>query len=160
MDSGRLAGNDFHSFVSDDAQNGAVRERIKAARAALQTRGCIGVMMRRNMMRGYLPDRRRKKALNVSSGLLYLFDAWQFPTLAWGDPTLPSALRRFTSEFGMGSGGTTALLPPGKFCFRPRLSRSDCVAPLAPLSHILLYAPSRRLACRPVTAQNPLDVIR
>ena len=43
------------------------------------------------------------------------FDAWQFPTLAWGDPTLPSALRRFTSEFGMGSGGTTALSPPGKF---------------------------------------------
>ena len=48
-------------------------------------------------------------------GLSLLFDAWQFPTLAWGDPTLPSALRRFTSEFGMGSGGTTALQPPGKF---------------------------------------------
>ena len=47
-------------------------------------------------------------------GLLHSFDAWQFPTLAWGDPTLPSALRRFTSEFGMGSGGTTALKPPGK----------------------------------------------
>ena len=47
---------------------------------------------------------------------LHLFDAWQFPTLTWGDPTLPSALRRFTSEFGMGSGGTTALKPPGKFC--------------------------------------------
>ena len=46
---------------------------------------------------------------------LGLFDAWQCPTLAWGDPTLPSALRRFTSEFGMGSGGTTALLPPSKF---------------------------------------------
>ena len=46
------------------------------------------------------------------------FDAWQFPTLAWGGPTLPSALRRFTSEFGMGSGGTTALKPPGKFCLR------------------------------------------
>ncbi len=44
----------------------------------------------------------------------FLFDAWQFPTLTWGDPTLPSALRRFTSEFGMGSGGTTALKPPGK----------------------------------------------
>ena len=28
--------------------------------------------------------------------------------------TLPSALPRFTSEFGMGSGGSTALLPPGK----------------------------------------------
>ncbi len=46
---------------------------------------------------------------------LGLIDAWQCPTLAWGDPTLPSALRRFTSEFGMGSGGTTALLPPSKF---------------------------------------------
>ena len=55
-------------------------------------------------------------------GLPLLFDAWQFPTLAWGDPTLPSALRRFTSEFGMGSGGTTALQPPGKFCLLTRFS--------------------------------------
>ncbi len=54
----------------------------------------------------------------LTDGLLHLFDAWQFPTLAWGDPTLPSALRRFTSEFGMGSGGTTALVPPGKFCYQ------------------------------------------
>ena len=53
--------------------------------------------------------------------LSLLFDAWQFPTLAWGDPTLPSALRRFTSEFGMGSGGTTALQPPGKFCLSTHL---------------------------------------
>ena len=60
----------------------------------------------------------RKKAPHFRAGLLHLFDAWQFPTLAWGDPTLPSALRRFTSEFGMGSGGTTALKPPGKFCLR------------------------------------------
>ncbi len=45
----------------------------------------------------------------------------QFPTLTWGDPTLPSALRRFTSEFGMGSGGTTALSPPGKFCCQKRI---------------------------------------
>ena len=37
-------------------------------------------------------------------------------------PTLPSALRRFTSEFGMGSGGTTALQPPGKFCLLTRFS--------------------------------------
>jgi hypothetical protein len=56
----------------------------------------------------------RKKPFAYAKGFL-LFDAWQFPTLAWGDPTLPSALRRFTSEFGMGSGGTTALQPPGKF---------------------------------------------
>ena len=52
-----------------------------------------------------------------SGWALHVIDAWQFPTLTWGDPTLPSALRRFTSEFGMGSGGTTALVPPGKFCY-------------------------------------------
>ncbi len=27
--------------------------------------------------------------------------AWRCPTLTWGSPTLPSALFRFTSEFGM-----------------------------------------------------------
>ncbi len=49
--------------------------------------------------------------------------------LSWGDPTLPSALRRFTSEFGMGSGGTTALSPPGKFCFQHvlRTHRVICI---------------------------------
>ena len=40
--------------------------------------------------------------------------AWRCPTLTWGDPTLPSALSVFTSEFGMGSGGSRSLLPPGK----------------------------------------------
>ena len=59
--------------------------------------------------------------------LSLLFDAWQFPTLAWGDPTLPSALRRFTSEFGMGSGGTTALQPPGKFCLSTHFSHVDVI---------------------------------
>ncbi len=29
------------------------------------------------------------------------FKAWRCPTLTWGNPTLPSALIRFTSEFGM-----------------------------------------------------------
>ena len=38
---------------------------------------------------------------------------WRCPTLTWGNPTLPSALRRFTSEFGMGSGSATVLSPPG-----------------------------------------------
>ncbi len=61
-----------------------------------------------------------KKAPCFRMRLVCLIDAWQFPTLAWGDPTLPSALRRFTSEFGMGSGGTTALKPPGKFCYSRR----------------------------------------
>src|SRR6185312_448410 len=34
--------------------------------------------------------------------------------LLHGRATLPSAHARFTSEFGMGSGGTTPLWPPGK----------------------------------------------
>ena len=38
---------------------------------------------------------------------------WRCPTLTWGSPTLPSTLQRFTSEFGMVSGGSTALSPPG-----------------------------------------------
>ena len=70
-------------------------------------------------------DKTKGPAFRLSLSLL--FDVWQFPTLAWGDPTLPSALRRFTSEFGMGSGGTTALLPPGKFCFIRPLLRSDLI---------------------------------
>ena len=34
--------------------------------------------------------------------------------LSHGRTTLPLAHARFTSEFGMGSGGTTPLWPPGK----------------------------------------------
>ncbi len=32
--------------------------------------------------------------------------AWRCSTLTWGNPTLPSTLFRFTSEFGMDSGGS------------------------------------------------------
>ena len=74
-----------------------------------------------------LTAKHQNKRPGLSTEPFVLFDAWQFPTLAWGDPTLPSALRRFTSEFGMGSGGTTALLPPGKFCFIRPLLRSDLI---------------------------------
>ena len=42
--------------------------------------------------------------------------AWQCPTLTWGDPTLPSAIHRFTSEFEMGSGGTSALMAARQTC--------------------------------------------
>ena len=45
---------------------------------------------------------------------LFELRSWRCPTLTWGDPTLPSALNVFTSEFGMGSGGSRSLLPPGK----------------------------------------------
>ena len=38
---------------------------------------------------------------------------WQRPTLAQAIQALPSALQRFTAVFGMGTGGTTAVMPPG-----------------------------------------------
>ncbi len=41
-----------------------------------------------------------------------LIQTWRCPTLTWGSPTLPSALQRFTSKFGMELGGSTALSPP------------------------------------------------
>ena len=54
-----------------------------------------------------------EKALVVRQGLFEI-RTWQCPTLTWGNPTLPSALIRFTSEFGMESGGTVSLWLPGK----------------------------------------------
>jgi len=40
--------------------------------------------------------------------------------------TLPSALQRFTSVFGMGTGGSIALLPPGIFGLL--ITNSFCVS--------------------------------
>ncbi len=61
---------------------------------------------------GFLLKRKTKSSVFRLSFLLLMPAV---PYSHMGDPTLPSALRRFTSEFGMGSGGTTALVPPGKF---------------------------------------------
>ncbi len=61
---------------------------------------------------------RYSNQLNYRSALVRpksKFKAWRCPTLTWGNPTLPSALFRFTSEFGMGSGGSKTLWPPSKF---------------------------------------------
>ena len=57
----------------------------------------------------------------------HLIKPWQCPTLTWGNPTLPSALNGFTSEFEMGSGGARVLCSPGK-------SFSDIV-PLVGICH-------------------------
>ena len=48
----------------------------------------------------------------------FLNKAWQCPTFTWGSPTLSSALSSFTSEFGMGSGGSRLPLPPGKLVMK------------------------------------------
>ncbi|KLF74664.1 hypothetical protein YA39_10730, partial [Klebsiella aerogenes] len=48
-------------------------------------------------MAARLAAKHKNKRPSLSTEPFVLFDAWQFPTLTWGDPTLPSALRRFTS---------------------------------------------------------------
>ena len=55
------------------------------------------------------------KALHIREGLLSFIGCLAVSYSHMGSPTLPSALTRFTSEFGMGSGGTTLPLPPSKF---------------------------------------------
>ncbi len=103
------------------------------------------------------PDDRNAKA-HPAGWALHLFDARQFPTLTWGDPTLPSALRRFTSEFGMGSGGTTALVPPGKFFVLVLcLLRSYCVGCSRECQSHTYVCSFHRVVCRLVSAQNPSD---
>ncbi len=75
--------------------------------------------------RVYYPEIQINKRPSLTGWPFVLIETWQFPTLTWGSPTLPSALRRFTSEFGMGSGGTTALSPPGKFFFKPNINPNN-----------------------------------
>ena len=52
--------------------------------------------------------KRGQPAFTAECGLLI----WQRPTLAGPVVRLPLALRRFTSVFGMGTGGSTALWSP------------------------------------------------
>ena len=47
----------------------------------------------------------------------FVFKGWRWPTLTWGSPTLPSAILLFTSEFGMGSGGSKALWSSAKLAW-------------------------------------------
>ncbi|MGJ0192080.1 hypothetical protein ACR6A7_07050, partial [Pantoea sp. RRHST58] len=71
----------------------AIYENLSALNGKKEGKGKRGGKMR---MSGIIFWPETQKTLTVRSGLSQM-DAWQFPTLAWGDPTLPSALRRFTS---------------------------------------------------------------
>ena len=42
---------------------------------------------------------------------------WRLPTLAEAIQPLPSAMQRLTAVFGMGTGRTTAVMPPN-YCAR------------------------------------------
>ncbi len=68
--------------------------------------------------------------------------AWRCPTLTWGNPTLPSALFRFTSEFGMGSGGSKTLWSPSKF-----FNSESCFCVLYTFNSVLASSPSKPLGC-------------
>src|ERR1039458_9269977 len=50
---------------------------------------------------------------------------WRLPTLAEAIQPLPSAMQCLTAEFGMGSGRTTAVLPPNCYTRSPRICRSE-----------------------------------
>ena len=69
----------------------------------------------------WAPQHGRKKAkcpMRSSPGILF----WRRPTLARPVAVLPSGLQRFTSVFGMGTGGATTLMSPER--------RSACAARL------------------------------
>jgi hypothetical protein len=77
-------------------------------------------------------SKNKKKAPSATDGASRI-NAWQCPTFTWGDPTLSSAQNVFTSEFGMDSGGSHSLLPPGKLLATPAFADYRCskTSPLA-----------------------------
>ncbi len=88
---------------------------------------------------------RYSNQLNYRSALVRpksKFKAWRCPTLTWGNPTLPSALFRFTSEFGMESGGSKTLWSPSKF-----FNSESCFCVLYTFNFVLALSPSKPLGC-------------
>ncbi len=88
---------------------------------------------------------RYSNQLNYRSALVRpksKFKAWRCPTLTWGNPTLPSALFRFTSEFGMDSGGSKTLWSPSKF-----FNSESCFCVLYTFNSVLALSPSKPLGC-------------
>ncbi len=88
---------------------------------------------------------RYSNQLNYRSALVRpksKFKAWRCPTLTWGSPTLPSALFRFTSEFGMESGGSKTLWSPSKF-----FNSESCFCVLYTFNSVLASSPSKPLGC-------------
>ena len=69
---------------------------------------CSGTLLRP-------PVARNEKSLWISPEAFSFIGCLAVTYSRMGAPTLPSALTRFTSEFEMGSGGSTLPLPPSKF---------------------------------------------
>ncbi len=97
---------------------------------------------------------RYSNQLNYRSALVRpksKFKAWRCPTLTWGNPTLPSALFRFTSEFGMESGGSKTLWSPSKF-----FNSESCFCVLYTFNSVLASSPSKPLGCCMVKSHGQL----
>ena len=99
----------------------------------------------------------------IISDRVFRFKAWRCPTLTWGGPTLPSALSCFTSEFGMGSGGSNSLLPPDKLVEK---SKSDTVLQVSDSyfskleSQYTLSITSNILYIQVLTNKHPLRIFQ
>ena len=63
-----------------------------------------------NKQKSVRPAWRTKQKARTKSGLL--LKDWRLPSLAEAIQPLPSAMQRLTAVFGMGTGRTTAVLPP------------------------------------------------
>jgi hypothetical protein len=73
--------------------------------AGISRQNIILPRIRRNFCNDWLRERKSPAPCFQSTGHKF----WQRPTLAQPRDALPSGLQRFTSVFGMGTGGATAL---------------------------------------------------
>ena len=80
----------------------------------LRSRAWLSMLLPNRAISFSSPERRQSKTPSTSHDMLGgLF--WRRPTLTRPIAVLPSGLQRFTSVFGMGTGGATALMSP-EFC--------------------------------------------
>ena len=82
-------------------------QRKKRGRSAVK-RVTVGYCQTLKIAMGH----KKTPGLRIAPGVLDKCLAVTYSRTA--NAALPSALARFTAEFGMGSGGSTPLLPPGK----------------------------------------------
>ncbi|KJN00663.1 hypothetical protein SS60_20750, partial [Klebsiella aerogenes] len=71
-------------------QGGFKRWDFPAGGIARGTIGSPGKRSATGEMAVRLTAKHKNKRPSLSTEPFALFDAWQFPTLTWGDPTLPS----------------------------------------------------------------------
>ena len=95
--------------------------------------------LERECLRLFFHFKQNKKVITDYSVMTF-FGAQRRPTLAGGDPQLPSALKSLTSVFGMGTGVTSS---PSSLDFFGFQYTSHCVVNFVrSISHVRKYVPS------------------